>query len=450
MFSKILVANRGEIALRVLRACKEMGIMTVAVHSDADADSLHVKFADESVCIGPAETINSYLNITNILSAAEITGADAIHPGYGFLAENPGFAETCEASNIKFIGPSPGSIRLMGDKAMARETMKKAGVPIIPGSDSKIENPEEVLKLAEEMGFPIIIKASLGGGGNGMKIVDDEKNLSNYFLIAKTEAYKAFGSSEVYIEKYLTRPKHIEFQVLGDEDGNVVYLGERDCSIQRRHQKLIEESPSPIMTTKLRKEMGGTAVKAAKASDYVGAGTVEFLMDQEKNYYFLEMNTRIQVEHPVTEMITGIDLVKEQIKIAMGRPLGFAQKDVKFQGHSIECRINAEDPKKFIPSSGKITGLNLPGGNGVRVDTAIYLGYSVLPFYDSLIAKLIVHGRDRAEALAKMRVALEQFKVDGIKTTIPFHQRVFEDKDFIKGDFCTDFIEKSEVASPLK
>ncbi|HUU49711.1 MAG TPA: acetyl-CoA carboxylase biotin carboxylase subunit [Nitrospinota bacterium] len=450
MFSKILVANRGEIALRVLRACKEMGIMTVAVHSDADADSLHVKFADESVCIGPPETINSYLNITNIISAAEITGADAIHPGYGLLAENPGFAEACEASNIKFIGPSPESIRLMGDKAMARETMKKAGIPIIPGSDSKIENPEEVLKLAEKMGFPIIIKASMGGGGNGMKIVDDGENLTKYFLMAKTEAYKAFGSSEVYIEKYLKRPKHIEFQVLGDEDGNVVYLGERDCSIQRRHQKLIEESPSPIMTAKLRKEMGRIAVKAAKSVNYFGAGTVEFLVDQEKNYYFLEMNTRIQVEHPVTEMITGIDLVKEQIKIAMGKPFGFTQKGIKFQGHSIECRINAEDPKKFVPSPGKITGLNLPGGNGVRVDTAIYPGYYVLPFYDSLIAKLIVHGRDRAEALAKMRVALEQFKVDGIKTTIPFHQKVFEDKDFIRGDFCTDFIEKPEVASSLK
>jgi len=446
MFTKILIANRGEIALRVIRACRELGIMTVAVHSDADADSLHVKFADESVCIGPPEPGKSYLNMTNIISAAEITGADAIHPGYGLLAENAKFAEVCETAKIKFIGPSPESIRRMGDKAMARDTMTKAGVPIIPGSDSKIENPQEIIQLAKDMGFPIIIKAAMGGGGNGMKIVNDETGLARGFAMAKTEAQNAFGNSEVYIEKYLLRPKHIEIQVLADEHGNVVHLGERDCSIQRRHQKLIEESPSPIMTSKLRKAMGKVAVNAARAANYVGAGTVEFLVDEERNFYFLEMNTRIQVEHPVTEMVTGIDLVKEQIKVAMGKPLEFKQEDIRFHGHAIECRINAEDPAKFVPSPGRITGLNLPGGNGVRIDTAIYPGYYVLPFYDSLIAKLIVHGRDRDEAVAKMRVALDQFKVDGIKTTISFHQKVFEDQDFIKGDFCTDFIDKPQAA----
>lgn len=449
MISKILVANRGEIALRVIRACKEMGIKTVAVHSKVDEDSLHVRFADESVCIGPPESVKSYLNISNILSAAEISGADAIHPGYGFLAENPGFAEACEESNIKFIGPSPESIRLMGDKSAARETMIKSGIPVIPGSDSKIETPQEILELTKGIGFPIIIKASLGGGGNGMKIVENEASLSNCFLLAKSEAQKAFGNSEVYIEKYLRQPKHIEFQILADEKGNTVYLGERDCSIQRRQQKLIEESPSPVMTEKLRKKMGRVAVQAAKAAKYTGAGTVEFLLDKEKNFYFLEMNTRIQVEHPVTEMLTGIDLVKEQIKVAMGKPLEYKQKDITLEGHSIECRINAEDPKTFVPSPGKITGLNLPGGNGVRIDTAIYPGYFVLPYYDSLIAKLIVHGRDRMEAIAKMRVALEQFKIDGIKTTIPFHQKIFENKDFIRGEFYTDFIENPEVASAL-
>jgi acetyl-CoA carboxylase, biotin carboxylase subunit len=446
MFSKVLVANRGEIALRVLRACKELGIMTVAVHSDVDAESLHVKFADESVCIGPPAPTDSYLNITNIISAAEITGADAVHPGYGLLAENAGFAEVCESAKIKFIGPSPESIRLMGHKSMARETMSKAGVPIIPGSNSMVESPEEILKLAKKMGFPVIVKASLGGGGKGMKIVNSESDLTNSFLTAKSEAQKAFGSSEVYIEKYLLKPKHIEIQIMADEHGNVVHLGERDCSIQRRHQKLIEESPSPFMTEKLRKKMGSVAVNAAKSVNYVGAGTVEFLVDEERNFYFLEMNTRIQVEHPVTEMVTGIDLVKEQIRVAMGKPLEFKQKDINFHGHSIECRINAEDPVKFIPSPGKITGLNLPGGNGVRIETAVYPGYTVLPFYDSLIAKLIVHGKDRAEAVDKMRVALEQFKVDGIKTTISFHQKVFEDQDFIKGDFCTDFIDRPEAA----
>ena len=446
MFSKVLVANRGEIALRVLRACKELGIMTVAVHSDVDAESLHVKFADESVCIGPPAPTDSYLNITNIISAAEITGADAVHPGYGLLAENAGFAEVCQSAKIKFIGPSPESIRLMGHKSMARETMSKAGVPIIPGSNSMVESPEEILKLAKKMGFPVIVKASLGGGGKGMKIVNSESDLTNSFLTAKSEAQKAFGSSEVYIEKYLLKPKHIEIQIMADEHGNVVHLGERDCSIQRRHQKLIEESPSPFMTEKLRKKMGSVAVNAAKSVNYVGAGTVEFLVDEERNFYFLEMNTRIQVEHPVTEMVTGIDLVKEQIRVAMGKPLEFKQKDINFHGHSIECRINAEDPVKFIPSPGKITGLNLPGGNGVRIETAVYPGYTVLPFYDSLIAKLIVHGKDRAEAVDKMRVALEQFKVDGIKTTISFHQKVFEDQDFIKGDFCTDFIDRPEAA----
>lgn len=442
MFNKILIANRGEIALRIIRACKELGIKTVAIHSTVDVNSLHVKFADEAVCIGPPESSKSYLHIPSIISAAEITGADAIHPGYGFLSENPSLAEICQTCGIKFIGPTSENIRLMGNKVKAKNAMKEAGVPIVPGSPERVESAVEAAVIAEKIGYPIILKASAGGGGRGMRIIRKKDDLIDTFNVVQAEASAAFADPHIYMEKYIERPRHIEFQIMADEHGNTIHLGERDCSIQRRHQKLIEESPSPALTNKLRKEMGECAVKAVKSIHYQSVGTIEFLLDGDGKYYFIEMNTRIQVEHPVTEMVTGIDLIKEQIRIAAGEKLKLRQKDVNIFGHSIECRINAEDPDKFIPSPGKITALNIPGGPGVRVDTAIYSEYTVLPYYDSLIAKLIVHGHDREDAIAKMNRALEEFHVEGIKTTIPFHKKVLSHKDFLKGEFYTDFIEK--------
>ena len=441
MFKKVLIANRGEIALRVIRACRELGIQTVAVYSEADRESLHVRFADDDVCIGPPSARESYLKIHRLIAAAEITGADAIHPGYGFLAENAEFAETCAASGITFIGPTPAQIRMMGDKAAARAKMIENGVPVVPGTPGPVEDPEEALKFAEEIGFPVIIKAAAGGGGKGMRVANDADEFLRSFQMARSEALNAFGNGDVYVEKYLRRPRHIEFQILGDTHGNVIHLGERDCSVQRRHQKLIEESPSPAMTPALREAMGEAAVLGAKAIDYVGAGTIEMLLDTDGSYYFMEMNTRIQVEHPVTEMITGVDLVKEQIRVAAGEPLKVKQTPA-MNGHVIECRINAEDPfRNFQPSPGKIEVFHLPGGNGVRVDTHAYAGYTVPPFYDSMIAKLIVHGVDRSEALAKMRLALDTFIVQGVTTTIPFLSKVMEHPDFVRGDVHTKFLE---------
>jgi len=452
VFKKILIANRGEIALRVIRACRELGIQTVAIHSEADAASLHVRFADESVCIGPPDATLSYRNIPNILSAAEITGAEAIHPGYGFLAENSHFAEVCESAGIKFIGPFPESISLMGDKAKARETMMRKGIPVIPGSEGKVANEKEAAEVAKKIGYPVIIKAVAGGGGRGMRVVHRQEELAKSLQAAQMEAKGAFGDDGVYIEKYFMDPRHIEVQVLADEKGKVIHLGERDCSIQRRHQKLIEESPSPVVDDRLRRELGAAALEAVSASHYVNAGTVEFLLDKDHNFYFIEMNTRIQVEHPITEMVSGIDLVKEQIKIAAGRSLEFKQSQIKLRGHSFECRINAEDPEKFTPSPGTITSFHLPGGPGIRVDSGIYLNGVVTPYYDSLIAKLIVHAGTRDEAIAKMRGALSEFIVEGIKTTLPLHKRVFNDPAFIKGRFSTNFLERflSSLSLPLQ
>ena len=441
-FKKILVANRGEIAVRVIRACKELGIRTVAVYSEADRESLHVKLADESVCVGPASTVQSYNNIPSILSAAEITDAEAIHPGYGFLSENPQFAEACLTSGITFIGPSSETIRLGGDKAKARQTMKRRGVPVVSGSDGPVVTEESALKTARKIGFPVIIKASAGGGGRGMRIIREEAELEKLFFMAQREALTAFGNGELYMEKYITEMRHIEVQIIADTKGNILHLGERDCSIQRRHQKLIEESPSPIASEKFRKKIGEYAVKAARALKYRNAGTVEFIVEPDGNIYFMEINTRLQVEHPVTEYVTGIDIVKEQIRIAAGLLLEIKQPQVKFFGHAIECRINAEDPERFIPCPGKITFLALPGGPGVRVDTAAYNGCVIPSYYDSLIAKLIVHGRNREEAIARMKRALDEFIVEGIKTTIPFHKRVLNDPDFIRGEFNTGFVEK--------
>lgn len=449
MFKKILIANRGEIALRVIRACRELGIQTVAIHSEADAASLHVRFADESVCVGPADATLSYRNIPNILSAAEITGAEAIHPGYGFLAENSHFAEVCESAGIKFIGPFPECISLMGDKAKARETMMKKGIPVIPGSEGKVANEKEAIEIAKKIGYPVMIKAVAGGGGRGMRVVHRQEDLAKSLQTAQTEAKTAFGDDGVYIEKYFIDPRHIEVQVLADEKGKVIYLGERDCSIQRRHQKLIEECPSPVVDDRLRRELGRAALEAVSASHYVNAGTVEFLLDKDHNFYFIEMNTRIQVEHPITEMVSGIDLVKEQIKIAAGRSLEYKQSQIKLRGHSFECRINAEDPEKFTPCPGTITAFHLPGGPGIRVDSGIYLNAVVTPHYDSLIAKLIVHAGTRDEAIAKMRGALSEFVVEGIKTTLPLHKRVFEDPAFIKGRFSTNFLERFLSSLPL-
>jgi acetyl-CoA carboxylase biotin carboxylase subunit len=441
MFKKVLIANRGEIALRVIRACRELGIQTVAVYSEADRESLHVRFADDDVCIGPAPARDSYLKIPRIIAAAEIAGADAIHPGYGFLAENAEFAETCEASNIAFIGPTAAQIRVMGDKAAARNAMMKVGVPIIPGTPGGVEDPEDALKLAREIGFPVIIKAAAGGGGKGMRVATEPDDFIRSFQLARSEALSAFGNGEVYVEKYLSRPRHIEFQIMGDRHGNVVHLGERDCSVQRRHQKLIEESPSPALTPELRAAMGAAAVAGAKAIDYVGAGTIEMLLEDGK-FYFMEMNTRIQVEHPVTEMLTGIDLVKEQIRVAAGERLSF-DKTPEYRGHVIECRINAEDPaRSFQPSPGRLDVFHPPGGNGVRIDTHVYTGYTVPPFYDSLIAKLICQGRDRTEALRRMQVALECFVIEGVTTTIPFLARVMGNKHFQAGEIDTKFLER--------
>lgn len=442
MFKKILIANRGEIALRIIRACKELGIKTVAVHSTADANSLHVRFADQSVCIGPAKSSDSYLHVPAIISAAEITDAEAIHPGYGFLAENASFAEVCNSAGIRFIGPLPESIKLMGDKAKAKETAKKIGVPILPGSEGVVREENEGLEIAREIGYPVIIKAAAGGGGKGMRVVLDEAEFSSAFVMAQSEALAAFGNADVYIEKYITQPRHIEIQIVADEKGNVVYLGERECSIQRRHQKLIEEAPSVIVDEEIRRRMGEMAVALARNVRYRNAGTVEFLMDENRRFYFMEMNTRIQVEHPVTEMVTGIDIVKEQIRIAAGMPLSFTQEQVRINGHSIECRVNAECPEKFTPSAGTITAFNPPGGPGVRVDTAAYTQYVIPPYYDSMIAKLIVHGNNRDEAIRRMERALDEFIVEGVKTTIPLHKTILADPDFKKGNISTKFMER--------
>lgn len=442
MFSSILIANRGEIALRIIRACKELGIKTVAVYSEADDKSLHVRFADQAVCIGKPQAASSYLHIPSIISAAEITDVEAIHPGYGFLAENAHFAEICESCQIKFIGPTPENMRLMGDKMAAKETMKKAGIPVIPGSDDVIKTKEEALKEAKRIGYPVIIKASAGGGGKGMRVCHNDVRLVSAFLTAQSEAEAAFGNPAVYMEKYIESPRHVEFQIFADEKGSVVHLGERDCTVQRRHQKLIEESPSPCLSEKMRKKMGEAAVTGAKSVDYRGAGTIEFLVDGE-NFYFMEMNTRIQVEHPVTEMVAGFDLIKEQIRVAAGQPLSFAQEDIHLLGHAIECRINAEDPDSdFRPCPGKINALNIPGGFGIRVDTHVYAGYEIPPFYDSMIAKLIAYGKTRRDAIDTMHRALEEFLVEPIKTTVDFHRKVLADSDFQKGNYSTHFVEK--------
>jgi acetyl-CoA carboxylase biotin carboxylase subunit len=450
MFKKILIANRGEIATRIIWACKELGIRTVAIYSEADRDSLHVRFADEAYCIGPPPSPKSYLNIPQVISAAEVSNVDAIHPGYGFLAENAYFAEVCEACNIKFIGPSPESIRLMGDKAEARAAMKAAGIPITPGYDGVIEDEEEAARIAEQIGYPLIIKASAGGGGRGMRIVRNRNELIESLPAAQQEAQLAFSNSAVYFEKYIETARHIEIQVLGDEHGNMVHLGERECSIQRRHQKLIEESPSPALTPELRRSMGELAVRACREIGYVSAGTMEFLLDEDSNYYFMEMNTRIQVEHPVTEMVTNTDLVREQILIAAGERLEFDQGDIVFNGHAIECRINAESSKTFTPSPGLITAMNIPGGPGVRVDTAAYPGWVVPPHYDSLIAKLIVHHRTRDMAIARMQRALEAMIVEGVETTVALHQEVLADSDFIDGNISTRFMERFIPSKPSK
>jgi acetyl-CoA carboxylase biotin carboxylase subunit len=442
MFSKILIANRGEIALRIIRACKELNIRTVAVYSEVDKDSLHVRLADEAVCIGAGPAANSYLNIPTIISAAEITDVEAIHPGYGFLAENAHFAEICESCQIKFIGPTPESIRLMGDKMAARELMRKAGLPVTPGSTAIIKSKEEALRIAHRVKYPVIIKATAGGGGKGMRICHNDVRLISALMTAQAEAEASFGNSNVYIEKYIDEPHHIEFQIIADNYGRITHLQERDCSIQRRHQKLLEESPSSALDNKLRKKMGELAIRGIKVANYLSVGTIEFLLDKNGDFYFMEMNTRVQVEHPVTEMITGIDIVKEQIKIAAGEKLSFQQDNVEFNGHAIECRINAEDPQShFAPCPGKIETLNLPGGPNVRVDTHIYQNYVVSPYYDSLLAKLIVHGKNRKEAISIMKRALSEFIIEPIKTTIPFHKQVLENQSFIDGKFSTHFVE---------
>ncbi|HET6267629.1 MAG TPA: acetyl-CoA carboxylase biotin carboxylase subunit [Acidobacteriota bacterium] len=440
MFNKVLIANRGEIALRIILACKELGIRTVAVYSEADRNSLHVRFADEDICIGPPESSGSYLNIPNLISAAEITGADAIHPGYGFLSENANFAEICETCGIKFIGPSPYAIRMMGDKAQARKIAMQAGVPIIPGSEGVLETEEEARRAAESMGYPVILKAAAGGGGRGMRVVNNASELSVSYQMAQREAAGAFGVPEVYMEKYLQRPRHIEFQVLADEEGNMIHLGERECSIQRRHQKIIEEAPSVLLSDDLRNQMGEAALRVARAVSYRNAGTVEFLVDSTGRFYFLEMNTRIQVEHPVTEMTTGLDLVYLQIRIASGRELPVRQEEIVIRGHSIECRINAEDPFTFVPSPGRIAAFHPPSGPGVRMDTAAYAECVIPPYYDSLIAKLIVHAPNRKAAISRMRRALDMTIIEGIKTNIPLHKKVLEENDFLRGDVDTNFM----------
>jgi acetyl-CoA carboxylase, biotin carboxylase subunit len=442
MFKKILIANRGEIALRIIHACRELGIKTVAVYSEADEHALHVRFADEDVCIGPPRSADSYLNVPAIISAAEITGADALHPGYGFLSESAYLAEVCEACHIRFIGPDPNVIRLMGDKARARRAMKKAGVPILPGSDGPIEGEEQAARVAKEIGYPVIIKATAGGGGRGMRVVQSPSELPQALKTAQREAEAAFGIGDVYVEKYVVAPRHIEFQVLGDHYGSVVSLGERECSIQRRHQKLLEESPSVALTDKVRRKMGGIVVDAARAVQYANAGTFEFLMDKDGRFYFMEVNTRLQVEHPVTEMVTGIDIVKEQIRIAAGERLSFKQSEITFTGHAIECRINAEDPETFAPSPGTIHAFSVPGGPGVRIDTAAHTECTISPYYDSMIAKVISYGRDRQEAIARMRRTLEMTVIEGIKTTIPLHLKILADQDFQGGRLSTAFMDR--------
>ena len=442
MFKKILIANRGEVALRIIYACRELDIKTVAVYSEADQDSLHVRFADEDVCIGPPRSADSYLNVPAVISAAEVTGADAIHPGYGFLSEGAHLAEVCEACHIKFIGPDPQVIRLMGDKARARRVMKKAGVPVLPGSDGPVDSEEKALRVAKEIRYPVIVKATAGGGGRGMRVVRTPAELPNAMKTAQREAEAAFGVPDVYLEKYVEAPRHIEFQVLGDQFGNIVHLGERECSIQRRHQKLIEESPSVALSPKVRRRMGDVVIGAAKAVQYSNAGTFEFLMDPEGNFYFMEANTRLQVEHPVTEMVTGIDIVKTQIRVAAGERLPFKQGDIEFRGHSIECRINAEDPDTFVPSPGVIHAFSVPGGPGVRVETFAHSECTVSPYYDSMIAKIIVHGKDRQEAIARMKRTLEMTVIEGIKTSIPMQLRILSDPDFIAGQLSTAFMDR--------
>ena len=441
--NKILIANRGEIAVRIIRACKEMNIKTVAVYSEADKESLHTKLADEAVCIGPASSQKSYLNIKNIIGAANITGADSIHPGFGFLSENAQFAAICKESNIKFIGPSSEVIDMLGNKSNAKDMMKKAGVPVIPGSDGSVSGIKAAKDVCEKIGYPVILKAASGGGGKGIRIVEREQDLEQAYNIVKQEAKISFNDDEIYIEKFIKNPRHVEIQILADEHGNVIHLGERDCSIQRRHQKMIEETPSTAIDEKLRNKMGDAAVRAAKVAGYTSCGTVEFLVDSDRNFYFMEMNTRIQVEHPITEERTGIDIVKEQIKIAGGETLKVRQREVEFRGHSIECRINAENPSKnFMPCPGKITGLYLPGGNGIRIDTSIYEGYTIPPFYDSMIAKIIVYGNTRNEAIAKMKRALEELVIEGVETNRDFLFEIIKNPDFIRGNFDTSFIEK--------
>ena len=442
MFKKILIANRGEIALRIIHACRELGVKTVAVYSEADENSLHVRFADEDVCIGPARSADSYLNVPAIISAAEITGADAIHPGYGFLSESAYLAEVCEACHIRFIGPDPSVIKLLGDKARAKRAMKKAGVPMLPGSDGPVDSEEKALKVAKDIGYPVIIKAVAGGGGRGMRVVTNSAEMPNLLRTAQREAESAFGNGAVYIEKYLENPRHIEIQIIADHHGNVVHLGERECSIQRRHQKLLEESPSPALAERVRRRMGSIVVDAAKAVQYTNAGTFEFLLDDEGKFYYMETNTRLQVEHPVTEMVTGIDIVKEQIRIAAGERLSFKQSDVTFSGHSIECRVNAEDPDTFAPSPGLIHAWSVPGGPGVRIDTFAHAECIISPYYDSMIAKIIVHGRDRQEAIARMRRTLEMTVIEGIKTSVPLHLKILNDPDFQAGKLGTAFMDR--------
>ena len=441
--NKILIANRGEIAVRIIRACKEMNIKTVAVYSEADKDALHTRLADEAICIGPAQSNKSYLNIKNIIEAANITGADSIHPGFGFLSENANFAKICEESHIKFIGPKSEVIDLLGNKSNAKEMMKKAGVPVIPGSDGSVTGIKELILICEKIGYPVMLKAAAGGGGKGIRIVNKKEELEEAYNIVKQEAKLSFNDDEIYVEKFVQNPRHVEIQILADEFGNIVHLGERDCSIQRRHQKVLEETPSTAVDEKLRNKMGEAAIKAAKIAGYTSCGTVEFLLDKDKNFYFMEMNTRIQVEHPITEMRTGIDIVKEQIKIAGGEKLKFKQKEIEFKGHSIECRINAENPNKnFMPCPGKITGINLPGGNGIRIDTAIYEGYTIPPYYDSMIAKIIAYGANRNESISKMKRALEELVIDGVETNRDFLFEIIRNPNFIRGNFDTSFIEK--------
>jgi len=446
LFNKVLVANRGEIALRIIRACQELGVKTVAIYSEADADSLHVRFADEVVCIGPPPSSESYLNMVRIISAAEVTGAEAVHPGYGFLAENPEFAEICEECDIQFIGANADVIRKMGDKAEAKSTMKKAGVPVVPGSDGVIKDLNHAKSLVKEIKYPIMLKAVAGGGGRGMRLVNSEDELEMNFMMASAEAEGGFGNADLYMEKFIANPRHIEVQVMADTHGNVVHYGERECSIQRRHQKLLEEAPSPVIDEDLRKTMGELAVKGCKSVNYVGAGTIEFLLDADKNFYFMEMNTRIQVEHPVTEMVYNRDLVKDQIRVAAGEPLGYEQKEIKLEGHAIECRINAEDwERNFMPNPGHIENVHFPGGPGVRVDTHIYSGYNIPPYYDSLVAKLIAYGKDREESITRIRRSLDEFVIEGIKTTIPFHRKLIDHEDFKSGMFDTGFLDRTNL-----